>query len=209
MLDEIKSNPLLEDLNIEMDKGYSSLEEMVEDAKILGCDSVVNCTGLGAGAICNDSNLFGGRGALLHYDRSCLRREYSGHDLKHDACILTEEGDWGTSVEPCYMIPRGDILVVGGSYKEQSHKQTIENDERKRLEKNAWTLGVDTDKVESTNEWVGWRPCRSVVRAEVENSIDTANIKVVHSYGVGGSGWTVFSGLAKEAVRLLLDNGSK
>ena len=208
MLNEIESHPLLEDSNLEMKKGYESLEAMVDDAKKLDCDSIVNCTGLGASSICNDSNLIGGRGVLLHYDRSCVRREYSDslQDLEHDACILTEEGDWGTRNEPCYLIPRGNVLVVGGSYLEEDYEEGLRDEERKRLETNAWTMGVDTDKVDAMDEWVGWRPCRPDVRVQLDDSVDSSGIKVVHSYGAGGSGWTIFSGIAKEAVELLLED---
>lgn len=208
MLEEIKAHPLMqENSKIDMNTKYTSLEEIVNDAKDLGCDGVANCTGLGAARLCDDSSMFGGRGALLHYDRSCLRREYNGEGLerKHDACVLTEEGSWGTSNEPCYLIVRGDVLVVGGSYKEGDEKDTICNEERKRLEQNAWTMGIDTKNAKSKGEWIGWRPCRPSVCVKADNSIDSS-VRIVHSYGVGGSGWTVFTGIAKETVSLLLRN---
>lgn len=200
MLDEIESHPLMNESSINMNTSYNTMDEMIDDAKNLGCDAIANCTGLGAANLCNDSSLIGGRGALLHYDRSCLRRKHSEQQLEFDACILTEEGDWGTKDEPCYIIPRGDVLVVGGSYKECGEEKTINEDERQRLIRNAYKMGIDTDRVEAINEWVGWRPCRQSVRVEID---EKAALRVVHCYGVGGSGWTVFSGVAKEAVRLL------
>ena len=209
MLKEIQSHYLMqEDSKIDMNTKYASLEEMVNDAKDLGCDVVANCTGLGAARLCDDSSMIGGRGVLLHYDRSCSRREYSGEglDRKHDACVLTEEGNWGSRNEPCYLIIRGDVLVVGGSYNEGDGEVTLRNKEKKRLEQNAWKLGIDTENTKSKAEWVGWRPCRPNVCVKSDNSIDPS-IRIVHSYGVGGSGWTVFTGIAKETVKLLLNKG--
>lgn len=207
MLKEIQSHPLMNyptnSTCINMETKYDSLNEMIDDARDLGCDAIVNCTGLGAAHLCGDSYLFGGRGALLHYDRSCPRRKYDGQNLEHDSCILTEEGEWGTSVEPCYLIPRGNVLVVGGSYKEQDQTITIDEIERKRLGDNAWKMGIDTDKVKEISEWIGWRPCRPTVRVEMEENVNSS-VRVVHAYGVGGSGWTVFAGVAKEAVKLII-----
>ncbi len=209
MMNEVINHPLTESTNVEMDVAYDNLEEIVRDAKRHGCDSVINCAGLGAARICNDSTLKGGRGTLLHYTRSCPRREFYKQGLKHDACILTEEGKWGEQ-EPCYIIPRGNMLVIGGSYNELSCNELDEKhrllrgDERQRLEKNAWTMGIDTVKAEPCGEWVGFRPTRGVVCLEVDNRFSSYGVKVVHSYGTGGSGWTVYSGVAKEAVNLLL-----
>ena len=206
MMEEIQNHPLMDENSIDMDTTYQSLPAMVNDAKDLGCDAVVNCTGLGAAKLCGDSTLFGGRGALLHYDRSCERVNncnIDGRTLEQDTCILTEEGDWGTSTEPCYLIPRGNVLVVGGSYQERDEGKVIGDDERKRLRGNAWKMGINTEIADTVNEWIGWRPCRPNVRVEVDSTSKDSAIRVVHSYGVGGSGWTVFSGVAKETVRLL------
>ena len=204
MLERVKAHPLMKETDIDTNVNYTSLEEIINHAKTLDCDAVINCTGLGAASICNDARTIGGRGELLHYDRQCMRRQGFLKEKDHDACILTEEGEWGTSNEPCYMIPRGKTLVVGGSYKENNLSSILEDNEQIRLKKNAWTLGIDTSTVDPVASWIGWRPCRPEMRVEVDQDFCSDKVAVIHSYGAGGSGWTTFSGVAKENVRLAL-----
>jgi len=206
MLSEIQLHPLSEGVNDGMGRKYKSVEEMVKDAQDLGCNTVVNCTGLGASLLCGDDSMVGGRGILLHYDRNCerLRDQDRANEMLHDAAILIEDGLWGTGTEPCYMIPRGDKVVVGGSYLEGDTLQGIRNAERERLVKNAMIFGVDTEKSSIVGEWTGFRPCRPTVRLEIDKGFGVfEGVKVVHSYGHGGSGWTTFVGTAKETVNLL------
>lgn len=207
MLSEIQLHPLGKEVNIDMGKNYNSIEEMVQDALDLGCDTVINCTGLGASQLCGDDSMVGGRGVLLHYNRNCerLKDRYREAEMLHDAAILTEDGLWGTGTEPCYIIPRGNKIVVGGSYLEGDPLQGLRNVERERLVKNAITFGVDTEKASAVGEWVGFRPCRPTVRLEADGYFGISqDVKVIHSYGHGGSGWTTFVGTAKETVDLLM-----
>ena len=53
---------------------------------------------------------------------------------------------------------------------------------------------------------MGFRPViRSSARLEIDKGLSTNGLKVVHSYGYGGSGWTVLIGAAIEAVSLILN----
>lgn len=201
MLDEISSHPFTEDINVEMDRGgYSSLEEIVEDAHTLGCNMVFNCTGMGSSKLCNDESLVPGRGILLHYDRSCAR-SISDETLLHDTAILTEDGPWASPTDPVYIIPRGDVFVVGGSYYEGDVGGSLSDNEKKRLIENASLMGIDTAASSPVQEWVGFRPARPTVRMEIDENI--SSLRMVHSYGHGGSGWTAYIGVAKDSVALL------
>eukprot|EP00562_Extubocellulus_spinifer_P000224 CAMPEP_0178477326 /NCGR_PEP_ID=MMETSP0696-20121128/4075_1 /TAXON_ID=265572 /ORGANISM="Extubocellulus spinifer, Strain CCMP396" /LENGTH=392 /DNA_ID=CAMNT_0020104637 /DNA_START=17 /DNA_END=1195 /DNA_ORIENTATION=- len=195
-------------VDVNTDTEYESLEHMVEDAKSLGCDSVVNCSGLGARDICGDEEIVGGRGVLLHYDRMCPRRPdpHGAEPFPNDAAIMVEEPPWGNEIETAYVIPRGDVLVVGGTYLEGDTETNVRPEERERLTKNAWTMGIDTEKAEPVDSWVGFRPSRPMTRLEVDTSgaVGNQGIKIVHNYGHGGSGWTVFVGAAKEAASLVV-----
>jgi len=206
MLSEIELHPLSKEININMKREFNSIDEMVQDARNLGCDTVINCTGFGASQICNDeTSMVGGRGVLLHYDRNCewAKERYRETGLLHDAAILTEDGVWGSDTEPCYIIPRGDRFVVGGCYLEGDTLQNLRSTERQRLVKNAMNFGVDTSKASSVGEWTGFRPCRPNVRLEIDKHFGIAEgVKVIHCYGHGGSGWTTFVGSAKETVDL-------
>ena len=209
MLREVESHE--KTISVEVDTGheYGSLQEMVQEASNLGCDALVNCTGAAAATVCNDSGLVGARGIIIHYDRAtCKRRDFvhdtTGEVMTNDAVIMTDEAPWGTDTEPCYLIPRGDILVVGGSFLEGDTAKDLRPGERERLLGNAWNLGIDVKESSHVGEWVGFRPCRETVRCEVDMSVgQSEGVTVVHNYGHGGSGWTINVGTAKEVAKLL------
>ena len=187
---------------------YESLQEMIEDAKKMGCDVLINCTGLGAGRLCKDPQVMGARGVLLQFDRAKTKRTFLGpsgdsNSLTEDAVILVEEPPWGDEDYPCYLIPRGNDLVVGGSYILQHEAESLRPSERKRLMEYASILGIDTESSKPDGEWVGFRPYRATARCEIDWALSDPSLTVVHSYGYGGSGWTVSSGVAKEVANLI------
>ncbi|KAL7470162.1 hypothetical protein ACHAXS_010393 [Conticribra weissflogii] len=211
MLDEIKSNQHTKLVNVETGKYYSNLDEMVDEAKILGCDILVNCTGLGSQKLCNDNSMIGARGVLMQYDRtSCI---WDGHHEEsdcvtdaslQDSVIMIESPPYGSETHPCYMIPRGDIIAVGGTYLEGDGETNVRSEERDKILKNARVMGIDTEKSRPIGNWVGYRPYRPSVRLEQDGNVGVSQgVKIVHNYGAGGSGWTIFYGAAKEAADLV------
>jgi D-amino-acid oxidase len=213
LLKEINDNDK-NDVNVDTGIYYDSISQVIDEAKNLGCDAVVNCTGLGSSVLCQDKEMIGGRGVLLMYDReTCVRLQHptDGNPLLaapfeqvKDACILVEAGPWGSEEFPTYMIPRADTIIVGGSYLEGDTEPSIRPQERERLLENARILGIDTSRCQPKGEWVGFRPYRKVTRCEADSIHSTNEIRFVHCYGTGGSGWTVYTGVAKEATRLVL-----
>lgn len=207
MFKEVKSHD--NTLSVEIGHEYGSLQEMVEDAAQLGCDALVNCTGTGASKLCGDSSIVGARGILLNYDRpSCKRRKFindtTGDVMVNDVVLMSEEAPWGSETEPCYLIPRGNVLVVGGTYLEGDTSKEIRPEERKRLLRNAWNLGIDVEESTPVAEWTNFRPVRKTARCEIDTTVgDLEGVRVVHNYGHGGSGWTVNAGAAKEVAKLL------
>jgi D-amino-acid oxidase len=192
------------DANIDVETGvyYESVEHMQEVAKSLDCDTLINCTGMGSQKMCHDNNLVGGRGVLLQLERhDCPRRE-SLQGMEHDVVILADSPPWGSDTEPCYMIPRGDIIAIGGSYLEGDTHSQVRESERKRLMENAQLMGIDLANAKVRSEWAGFRPYRPVVRCEEEKT--SSSVRVIHSYGHGGSGWTVNVGSAKEVANMLV-----
>lgn len=203
MLNEVQAHPATVSVDVEMDSGYGSMDEMIIDAHKHGCDALVNCTGLGSNTICNDSSLLGGRGIVLHYERKHRATTTEDENI-YDAAILTEEGNWGSYEDPAYLIPRGDTFVVGGAYHENNVENKLSHDERKRLMDNATLLGIDTSVERPINEWVGFRPVRPTLRMEIDDKLSLqSKLRVVHCYGHGGSGWTTYVGCAKEVAGLL------
>jgi glycine/D-amino acid oxidase-like deaminating enzyme len=214
MLDEIKANDYTDHVDVETDKYYTNIEELVIEAKSRGCDGLVNCTGLGSKLLCDDASLIGARGILLHYDRaSCVWDEKARESVPsdeeqtntiQDSVITISELPFGSETMPCYLIPRGDIIAVGGSYLEGDEEKGIRALERERVLENAQNMGIDTKKSMCVSEWVGFRPYRPTARLEVDEQLSSlSGVTVVHSYGYGGSGWTVFVGVASDNANLL------
>jgi len=208
MLSEIENHPLTESVNVDTGKEYKSMQDMVDNAASLGCDAIVNCTGMGSSLLCNDETLVGARGILHQYDRTNVQwKDDIGKQNAKDVAILTEEAPWGSETEPCYMIPRGNTLVVGGTYLEGDKELAIRDNEESSLLENAGKLGIDTDKSKPIGKWTGFRPYRPTVRLEIDSHYGVdEGIKCVHNYGHGGSGWTVYVGAAKHVGSLLTQN---
>lgn len=196
-------------VNVETGFEFGSVEQMRDTAAMLGCDALVNCTGLGAASICKDKNLIGARGILMHFERSsCIRRDSARESVYgenvNDA-VITTEVVWGSETMPCYLIPRGDTVLVGGSYLKGDTAEYIRDDEREILLLNANRMGIDIKRSKIIGEWTGFRPFRTTVRCEIDSEASDPNgVKVYHSYGYGGSGWTVNVGAAKECADLVL-----
>ncbi|KAI2497745.1 FAD dependent oxidoreductase [Fragilaria crotonensis] len=196
------------DVDVETNRWYESLDDMVHDAKSLNCDTVINCTGMGARSLLQDEDLVGARGILLHFDRDTVpwRTTETPWDevpkTKH-AAIFASEGPWGTETEPAYMIPRGDRLVVGGTYGLGDSRTEIAVEEHRRLLQNANNFGIDVESSSCVvvDEWTGFRPSRPTTMCEIDKRI--TDVTLVHSYGHGGSGWTVNVGVAKDVAKLL------
>ena len=204
------------DVDVETDVYYESEEELFEEAKKFQCDAIVNCTGMGAAEVCGDFDLVGARGVLLKFDRHSCKRLTDNDDENsmnqlHDACIFADEAPWGTPDLPSYMIVRGDDIVIGGTCLMGDTETKVRTHERARLLETARLLGIDTKACKPKDEWVGFRPYRQEIRCEIDTKYSNkpassrhGGIKLVHCYGTGGSGWTIYTGLAKEATRLVL-----
>jgi glycine/D-amino acid oxidase-like deaminating enzyme len=117
--------------------------------------------------------------------------------------VTIEEEPFGSETMPCYMIPRGENVVVGGTYLVGDEEKCVRESERERILKNARIMGIDTSNNQPVGEWVGFRPYRSSARLELDVELSESGMRVVHNYGFGGSGWTVFVGAAREAVSLV------
>lgn len=216
LLDEVQNGSDANNVNVETGVYYNSISDLMTEAAELGCDAVINCTGFGAAKLCNDNHVIAGRGVLLQYDRaSCVRLPHpEGEDpllaappqQLHDACVLVDSAPWGSDEYPCYLIVRGDTIVVGGTYLEGDDEPSMRPQEKERLLENARILGIDTDACKPKGEWVGFRPYRATTRCESDDHQSVDGIKLVHCYCTGGSGWTVYTGIAKQATSLVLND---
>lgn len=148
--------------------------------------TVVNCTGLAARALCDDRELSAVRGQVVVVERLALPR----------GVIDDTDPD-----RPVYVLPRGDDVVLGGTA--QHGDERVEADPadteailaacRRRLT----SLGPARVRAVA----VGLRPFRPRVRLEVESK--GGGRRLIHSYGHGGSGFTLAWGCAAEVADLV------
>lgn len=152
----------------------------VEDLASIEADCVVNCTGLGARALCHDQSLHARFGQI----------------------VLVEPGTWDMSVSATdetagvtYAIPRRSTLVLGGV--NEPHDADLppvtEAHWRQSILDRARRAGIGHGPVIADR--AGLRPARPRVRVEREG-------RVIHNYGHGGAGWTVCWGCAIRVVAL-------
>ena len=116
--------------------------------------------------------------------------------------VVTNENPPLASDElPSYVIPRGDVIVCGGTYLEGDLNDHVPFEESERIKKCAEVLCPPLASQEPISTWVGFRPARATgIRFETER-ID--GVLIFHNYGHGGSGWTVFEGSTQEAVDIV------
>ncbi len=157
-------------------------------------DAIVNCTGLGANELAEDS-VYPLRGALIRVrnDGKAMPRVTQAHCISHDG-PATERGF-------LFIVPRGkDMLLLGGMAEpdETDLEIGLENYEpiremyRRCLDFLPSLRDAEIDAAEPVR--VGLRPVRrQSVRLEAE-----PGTRIVHNYGHGGSGVTFSWGCGLE-----------
>jgi D-amino-acid oxidase len=155
------------------------------DEAFAAAPCVVNCTGLGAAALCGDRSLQPVRGQVVVVER------------KPGIAAWIDD----TGAAPCYVIPRGDEIVLGGTAQPGDLRADADpNDTAAILARVAAQVpGLQRPQVREVK--VGLRPCRPTVRLEAERL--AGGRRLVHNYGHGGSGYTLAWGCAEEVAALL------
>lgn len=139
---------------------------------------VVNCAGLGARRLVGETDVHPARGQVLLVAGSGVDRWW-----------LDESG-------PTYVVPRGDHVVVGGTFEPGDWSRTPDPAIADRIWRRAVALVPGLADGEVVGHRVGLRPVRSLVRLERDGD-------VVHCYGHGGAGMTLSWGCADEVVTLV------
>ncbi|KAF0683409.1 Aste57867_24533 [Aphanomyces stellatus] len=152
-------------------------------------DIVINCTGLGAGALVGDKAVYPVRGQVIKVFNPAITR------------FLTVEGP-GTIV---YILPRhnGEITLGGTA---QAHDWRTTNDDadvaRIMAECAKYMPEIKDSKLLFAK--AGLRPTSSSgTRVELDPKRTSTGSWVIHNYGHGGSGHTIHRGCASDVVQLV------
>lgn len=147
-----------------------------------GVDAVVNCAGLGARELVDDSTLLPVRGQVIVVAQ----------------CGITEWLlDQTDSRQLRYVVPRERTVLLGGTAEEGAEDLTVRPETAAAILDRCGELLPELRTARILGQRVGLRPGRPSVRLETEF---TGHGPVVHCYGHGGAGVTLSYGCAEEVV---------
>lgn len=152
--------------------------------EVLGsCDLIINCAGLGARELAQDSALYPVRGQIVLVDyRSRLP-------------IFLDES------RPVYLVQRQDGLILGGTREDFVEDQNTENESIARIIQSCNEINPGVADAPILRTWAGLRPQRYAVRLERD-----PHYPIIHNYGHGGAGFTFSWGCAEEVADLVNDD---
>ncbi|XP_071551348.1 D-aspartate oxidase [Panulirus ornatus] len=164
----------------------SSLQEAAAEA-----DLVINCAGLGSRDLVPDPTVYPCRGQVIR-----VRAPWIGEFLCDIATELST-----------YIIANTDTVVLGGTHQNHDWRLDVDPNDSQTIWDNCTTLMPSLKRAEVVQEWVGLRPCRKEgVRLEADEILlDSRTVPVVHNYGHGGCGVTLFWGCGQEAAAIASD----
>lgn len=180
-------------LNEFKSKGGKTIQKKINDIKELAgkYDIVVNCSGVQSSSLVPDPKVHPIRGQVIR-----VKAPWVKHSM-----IAGKN----------YYLVNTDCVVLGGTKQAGDWNLDPDPDDRNHILEGCYDLLPSLRSAEIVNEWVGLRPGREEVRIEVEklqgNDLKS-NLYVVHNYGHGGSGVTLFWGCAQDVlhhVRQLID----
>lgn len=150
-----------------------------------GFDALVNCTGLGARALCADAECYPIRGQIARVPRGSVAR----------ALVFQHaDGRFG------YVIPRARDCVLGGTAEHGNDSLAVEPATTAAILARCRALEPGVAQ-RATSAAVGLRPGRRTIRLERERL--SHGPALVHDYGHGGCGVTL-SWACAEDVRALV-----
>ncbi|XP_014679777.1 PREDICTED: D-aspartate oxidase-like [Priapulus caudatus] len=163
-----------------------SLEEFVDKY-----DLVINCTGVEAGSLVNDKEVYPVRGQIYRVKAPWLKHGVYG----------SFHGDCDT-----YIIPCRECVVVGGVRQQGRTDLSVDKVDSKAIWERCTAMVPSLKHAEVISEDVGLRPGRKAIRVEMETiRFPSGDLKVVHNYGHGGFGVMLSWGTAVHAAKLAHD----
>lgn len=155
--------------------------QTVDDLAALAKEQIViNCTGLAARELVDDTLLYPIRGQLVHIKKQ-----------NNIASISDDDGPNALS----YIIHRSNVTVLGGTL-EPVEEAVTQPEAIEAIVKRCQQIEPNLKEVDILKIDAGLRPARPSVRLERAGNI-------IHNYGHGGGGYTVSWGCAQEVLKLL------
>ncbi|XP_045477001.1 D-amino-acid oxidase isoform X2 [Harmonia axyridis] len=149
------------------------------------CDVVVNCTGLGAKILCEDSSIVALRGQVSKVTAPWIKNFFYG--------------DYDT-----YIIPGFDSVTLGGCRQYESYDTRFSRYDYLSIREKCEKMIPSLKQAALIEHRVGLRPHRIPVRVEIEKKIvNGMKLNIVHNYGHGGYGVTTCPGTSLNAVQLV------
>ena len=145
-------------------------------------DVVVNCTGLEAGELTGDKEVYPIRGQILR--------------VKTDISVMHLDQQIPTLA---YIVPRSNDMILGGVAQQDNWSLSPTDKDRNFILKKCSQIIPELKDVEIIEELVGLRPGRTSVKLDKEI---ISNRTLIHNYGHGGSGVTLSWGCADDVVEL-------
>ena len=167
-------------------RATESIDSLFGESKL-----IINCTGLGARQLCNDTELYPIRGQLLRTTNPGI-----------DRCTADELHPLGIA----YVTARSQDCILGGTADAHVFDETIDPASRQRLLDVNLQLDARLADAKILEDVVCLRPFRTSVRLERELCPGGS---IIHNYGHGGAGYTVSWGCALEVARLVSGSNSK
>ena len=169
------------------DRGGKVIQSRVKTLdELSGYDVIVNCTGIGARDLVGDEKVIPVRGQVIKVHApgvKCAKFSFPG----------------------TYVIPNDEQVVLGGTAQRGDWRQDPDAGDTDAIlaRCRAWIPSLRAARVQRV--WAGLRPYRQGgVRLELERRpIAGRLVPVVHNYGHGGSGVTMFWGCALQVAQLV------
>ncbi|KAF8875175.1 nucleotide-binding domain-containing protein [Infundibulicybe gibba] len=160
-----------------------------------GAQAIVNATGLGAYETAADHSVVPLRGALVRVINDGKQFPI----VKEALCVSHDDTHGAEAEDIVFIVPRNDrTLILGGLVQPHVHTLdlTIDSPEiiRMRDRCNKFVPGLENAELDPVPFVQGLRPFRDTnVRVDREQRLkaDGTHSRIIHSYGQGGSGFTL------------------
>jgi D-amino-acid oxidase len=166
------------------DAGGSVEQRTLSSLDEVDADVVVNCVGLGARDLLDDTSMEPIRGQVVRVRNPGLER-----------FVLDEENPEGVT----YIVPRSEDCILGGTAEEGKWDLEPDPETASGILRRCTQLEPRLADAEILEHKVGLRPGRPEIRLERED----AHVHRIHNYGHGGSGVTLSWGCAEETLRIV------